>query len=483
MLKKIPTGGGAAVALSSGEVDDLRTSLGLTAVDPHVSYVDVLSSDSAVTIKSKIETINAETGPGDSQDVGRIINLSGKRMVTDFLTISQAQTLMGVKGAGQLALNPLAVGVDPGDGTTGYITVANDFRSSGGIAAQGLWGNIDIDASGSQGMATPTRIHGLYGPLRAGSAAMPTMFNIGVYGAKNDGIHFDDGNDKLVAIRLRQEGSLERGIYIGGSDCKLHDIGTVSQGTAMEIAGAAVEMDTFDIWRSGSPTAAPTLKITGASNGCVLKSGTIEGDTLFIGKNANGANLGINSKAQFAFVHFKLKSGFTGRTSLFKAQSADLIEFISCKWGQTGNGSITPYNYLIEITNTDDPEQDGLVKIIGGSGMLRFLGRAGDTNKMKMDCLKHIINKPWRLLFEWGRMGTVEDVPYWAVDSSDPTIRTHLACDGATYNVADQPFGYLNWAAHHGNWAARLDDGVTTFTMPIIPRSDSYTIPSLRAIP
>lgn len=489
MLKKIPSLGADPVALSTGEVNDLRTSIGLTAVDTHTSDVIVLSTDSAATIKSKIETINAavDTSGGVewSEGVGRLVNLAGAKLTTGFLSVSQAQNLQGVKGSTILTLDSGAVVVNPGDGVTGYVTLANDFRSHSGIAGQGEWGNFDIDASPSQGMGLDPaiQIHGLYAPLRVGSANMPTIYNVGVYGAKNDGIHLEGGNDKLVFYRMRQEGSLGRGVYVAGSDCKGSDIGTVAQGTAMEIDSAAVEINKFDIWRSNSPTSDPTLKITGASNGCVFNSGTIEGNTLFIGKNSSNTNRGINSHAKFIATHFKLKSGFTGRTSLFEARGADLVEFIGCKWGQTGNsGLITPYNYLIEVTNAGGSDIDGLIKIIGGSGMLRMLGRVGATNRQKMDCLKHIINKPERLLFEWGRMGTVEWVAEHVINPTDPTLFTHMPCDGRTVNVIDQPFLYLNVMAHFGNWSALLDDAVATFQMPRIGSIDAYTIPAIRAV-
>lgn len=446
------------------------------------AFVTVLATDSAATIRSKILTLNDETVEGSPEGVGRIVQLPAARLTTDGLSISQAQTVKGVKGSTILTLSSTATLLDLGSGVGAYIRILDDFLSSGGIAGQGVIEDLDIDATASQAMVSPATIHGLYAPDRAGDAVAHTYRNVTVYGAKNDGIHLAGGNDKLVCYRMRQEGSLGRGIYISGSDCKAKDIGSVAKGSAMEIDSAAVEMDTFDLWRRSDCNTDPTLKITGASNGCVIKSGTVEGQTLFIGKNENATNRYLNSNAKFAFVHFKYDSVQTP-TSYFEARSADMVELVNCKFGESGNGTITPYNYLIEITNTGGTDRNGMVKIVGGAGLMRFVGRAGATNKMRIDALKHICNLPQRLLFEWGRMGQVDWVPAWAVDSSDPTMRTHLKCDGATYAKADYPFGYLAWAAHYGNWAALLDDATVNFTMPTYTAVSADCVPAIRVLP
>ena len=441
--------------------------------------VTVLTTDSSATAKTKIETVNAETVSGSPEGVGRIVQLPAARVTTPGLTLSQAQTLKGVKGSTILTLASDAVLLDRGGGVGGYITIGNDFLSSGGIAGQGVIEDLDIDASATQAMVSPATLHGLYAPVRAGSATLHTMRNVTVYSAKDDGIHFASGNDKLVAYRLRQEGSRGRGIYVSGSDLKAKDIGSVAKGSAMEIDAAAVEMDTFDLWRRSDCNADPTLKITGATNGCVIKSGTVEGKTLFIGKNENAANRYINSKAQFAFVHFKYDSIQTP-DCFFEAQSADMVELFGCKFGVSGNDVVTPYNYLIKITATGGDDRKGLVKIVGGGGIARYIGRVGATNLMVLDCAKHICDTPKNLRFEWGVMGQIEIVPNWACDAVDPAVRTHMRMDGVARTKVNYPFGYLCATVNTGGL---LDDGIANFTLEELPVISSNFSYAMRFIP
>lgn len=442
--------------------------------------VHVLETDSEASIVSKIETVGEEVSEGSPAGVGRRVALPASRVVVnDMITVSQAQSLKGVKGSTLLTLGSNAVLPDLGSGVGAFIVIGDDFRSEGGIAGQGVIEDLDIDARASQDMLSPTTIHGFYMPERAGDATAHTIRNVTVYGAKNNGIHIGGGNDKLVCYRMRQENSEGVGIYIGGSDCKASDIGSTATGSAMEIDSAAVEMDKFDLWRSSGANSDPTLKITGATNGCVIKSGTVEGKTLFIGKNESALNRYINAKAQFAFVHFKFDAN-QSPDCYFEAQSADMVELISCKFGISGNSVITPYDYLIKITNTGGADRDGVVKIIGGSGMLRFIGRPGATNKPRMDCLKHYCDQPKRVLFEWGVPGQVEIVPNWACDAVDPHVRTHVRFDGTARDKADFPFGYLAATIDTGG---TLDDVNTTFTLPELPVLSSAYSYAMRVIP
>lgn len=424
--------------------------------------VYVNSTDDAATIESKLETINDEVDPGSPEGVGRIVQLCAGRLTTGPLSISQAQTIRGIKGSSILTLGPGYTLLDQGGGVGAYFTIKNDFLSSGGIAGQGVFEDFEIDASETQNLVSPATIHGLHAPTRAGDAVAHTYRNVTVYNAKDNGINLEGGNDKLVADRLRQEGSLGVGIKISGSDCKAQNIGSVAKGSAMVIDSAAVEMTQFDLWRRSDCNTDPTLQITGASNGCVITSGTVEGQTLFIGKNENAANRYINSQAKFAFVHFKYDSN-QSPTSYLEVRSADMVELFGCKFGVSGNSTVTPYDYLIEITNTGGADRDGLVKVIGGGGLCRFIGRVGATNKMVIDAVKHICNKPKNLRFEWGVMGQVEIVPDWACDAVDPAVRTHMRFDGVARNKTDYPFGYLCATVDTGG---TLDDGVPTFTLP-----------------
>jgi hypothetical protein len=479
--------GKGAVAAGFARLNNVGSESDRVAMDGATSNgltTTVLSTDSAATAKSKIETVNAESGSTNdvlwSDGVGRQVSLGPGRILVPELTLSQAQTLRGVKGSTILAHDGSAI-TDQGGGVGGFVTVRDDYRSHSGIAGQGAIEDLDIDATIGGSVVGPAVIHGFYHPPRSGAANAHTIRNVGVYNAPNNGIHYDAGNDKLVAQRLRQEGAGGVGIYIGGSDCKGSDFGSVAVGSSCEINGAAVELDKFDFWRPNGANSDPTLKITGATNGCVVKSGTVEGKTLFIGKNENNSNKYINAKAQFAFVHFKLKDQVPD--CLFEAQSADMVELISCKFGFSGNDIVTPVDYLIKITGATP----GIVKIIGGGGLLRFVGRAGATNKILMDCGKHICDQPGRLLFEWGRMGTVEFVPVAATagSSADGSLKTHLPFDGGatTYNLADYKFGWLNLQAYLGNTSAALDTAPATFTMPELPALSSYCAPGLRFIP
>lgn len=476
-LARALSAGGIVTIVGPGTYAEMVAPDGSTAENG--ATVTVLTTDSAGTAKSKIETVNAETVSGSPEGVGRIVQLPAARVTTAGLTLSQAQTLKGIKGSTILTLASDAVLLDRGGGVGAYVTIANDFLSRGGIAGQGVIEDLDIDASATQAMVSPATLHGLYAPVRAGSATLHTMRNVTVYSAKDDGIHFASGNDKLVAYRLRQEGSLGRGIYVGGSDLKAKDIGSVAKGSAMEIDAAAVEMDTFDLWRRSDCNADPTLKITGATNGCVIKSGTVEGKTLFIGKNENAANRYINSKAQFAFVHFKYDAIQTP-DCFFEAQSADMVELFGCKFGVSGNDVVTPYNYLIKITATGGDNRKGLVKIVGGGGIARFIGRVGATNLMVLDCAKHICDTPKNLRFEWGVMGQIEIVPNWACDAVDPAVRTHMRMDGVARTKVNYPFGYLCATVNTGGL---LDDGIANFTLEELPVISSNFSYAMRFIP
>lgn len=168
-----------------------------------------------------------------------------------------------------------------------------------------------------------------------------------------------------------------------------------------------------------------------------------------------------------------------------EVNSADLVELISCKFGRSGPDPVeeddfTPYEYLIKITNTGATINRGLVKIIGGSGLLRYLGRDSETNKMRIDATGHICDHPECLVFEWGPLGTVEMVPEFSTNPANP-LRTHLRCDGSEYDSQDQPFAYLNVNAYLGN-IVRLDDE-TTFVMPVLPALSNNCVPAIRAVP
>jgi hypothetical protein len=399
--------------------------------------------------------------------------------------LSQGQSLRGVKGSTILTLDNTAPLIDRGGDIAAFITVDDDYRGSLGVSGQGVIEDLDIDATYSGSLGDISKLHGLYAPARVGSANLHTMRNVGVYNARNDGIRFETGNDKLVCDRLRSERAVETGIYLAGGDVKARAIGSVSTGTALKIDSVAVEVDQFDLWRmEDANLELPTLEVIGGSNGCVIKSGTVEGFTRFIGGNATPGSQYRNSKAQFAFVHFKHVVPIVGDPPLcyLEVRDADLVELVSCKWGVSGNSSPDDiYQYLIMITNSGNVDNNGIVKVIGGSGMLRFLGRDGATNKMRIDATDHICNIPQRLLFEWGRLGAIEMVPPFAVDPLDP-LRTHLRCDGTEYNTKDQPFGYLNVDAYFDSWTAKLSDD-TTFRTPNLPALSSNCVPAIRAVP
>jgi hypothetical protein len=374
-----------------------------------------------------------------------------------------------------------------GDQIAAYITIDEQWYTKDGVAGQGVIQDLDIYAKYTGTLGDIQAVHGIYAPIRVdpNASKIHTIRNVAVYDANNNGIHFDKGNDKLVGDRLRSEGATGIGMYLAGGDIKLRAIGSVSTGTALKIDGAAVEIDQFDLWRPDTgATTDPTLHIIGGPNGCVLKSGTVSGKTLF--KGSNGSNdTGqhyINSKAQFAFVHFKHDTHQPLLNCYFESRSADLVELISCKFGATGYDDIsaTRYKYLIMISG--DEGQQGLVKISGGTGMLRYLGRdSTGSNRLRIDATDHICDAPKLLLFDWGRLGTIEMVPLWAVESSNP-LRTHLRCDGSPYLISDQPFAYLNVDAYLDNWTAKLTDS-GSFNVPRLPALSSSCVLAIRAIP
>ena len=359
--------------------NDFRQYLGFGPLNDSGGPVLVFNNDSSADIKTKIETLNVEAVPdGPPAGIGRLIQLPAGRLTTENLLLSQAQSLRGVKGSTILTLDSEATVTDRGRGIGAYITIKDDYRSEDGISGQGVIEDLDIDVNNVEPPGPPglSKIHGLYAPspVLHEHANLHTMRNVAVYNANDDGIHFDAGNDKLVCDRPRSEGSGGVGIYLAGGDVKARAVGSVSDGSAMMIVSGAVELDQFDLWRKNF-NGDPTLDIVGGANGCIIKSGTVEGWTRFTGKNEDpelpvGISYYLNSRAQFAFVHFKYDANQmpSGDSCYFEARSADLVELVSCKFGGTGNETITtPYTYLIMITNQGDEAGNGLVKISGGS--------------------------------------------------------------------------------------------------------------------
>lgn len=484
--------------------DDFRKYLGDELGGPVIVYRGELSAD----IQTKIEDTNPlqELTPESPAGVGRVVQLLAGRLKTGELLLRQAQSVFGVKGSTILTLDSATPVSDQGGGVGAYITIDNDFKVRDGVAGQGVIQDLDIDVGASIEMSVD-HIHGLYAPDRTiivpppDGANLHTMRNVAVYNAKTDGIHFAAGNDKLVCDRLRSEGSGGIGIYLAGGDIKARAMGSSAVGPALRIDGAAIELDQFDLWRPNGASSDPTLDIIGGTNGCVVKSGTIEGKTRFLGKNTSGDNdhspRFINCRAQFAFVHFKHDKKQDCDCYL-EAQSADLVELISCKFGRSGpdkagEDDFTPYPYLIKISNEGldtDPDNLGLVKISGGTGMLRYLGRFGDVIKMRMDCTKHFCNFPRLVLFDWGRPGTIEVVPVWAVDSPDPKIRTHVRMDGLSRSRDEFPFGFLAWGIGRGlvgggpDRTLDDDDGLgNNWKPPLLPNVSSDYCYAMRVIP
>lgn len=450
----------------------------------------VHSSDTTVpgTVEGKISDINPPPPGDDPAGIGRLVILPAGSLTTQEILLSQAQSLRAVKGSAILKLEHGSPLTERHDGIAAYVTIDEPFYTKDGIAGQGVIQDLDIDAS--YGDDDPpegiTAVHGLYAPPRGDDPSyVHTMRNVAVYNARNNGIHLDVGNDRLVADRLRSELANGIGIYMAGSDVKLRAVGSVAFGSALKVSGSAIEMDQFDLWRPDHDfTSDPTLEINGGANGCVIKSGTVSGKTLFIGNN-NSEDTSyhyINTKAQFAFVHFKHDENQSDLDCYFEAKSADLVELISCKFGASGTGTIEhKYPYLIKISAADDIGM-GLLKITGGTGLVRFLGRQGTgNNRMVIDANKHICNEPKLLLFDWGRLGTIEMVPLCAVDSTNP-LCTHLRCDGTQYNSRDQPFAYLNVDAYLDHWTAELHDNVN-FNVPDLPALSHNCVPAIRAIP
>jgi hypothetical protein len=140
------------------------------------------------------------------------------------------------------------------------------------------------------------------------------------------------------------------------------------------------------------------------------------------------------------------------------------------------------YDYLIKISNTDSDINRGIVKVIGASGMVRYMGRStGDNNRMVIDAAIHICNIPQLLLFEWGPLGTVEMVPALSVDPTND-LRTHLRCDGAEYDPELYPFAFLNVAAYSGATVS-LAALPESFKMPNLPALSADSVPAMRLVP
>ena len=488
--------------------DQFRNYLGDEIGGPVVVYHDNDAGD----VEDKIHDVNDAqeiTTPESPAGRGRLVQLPAGRLKTGELILRQAQSVRGVKGSTILTLDSEATISDQGGDLGAYITIDDDFRVHDGVAGQGVIQDLDIDVTASQVMNDPEQIHGLYAPQRSAGGNVHTMRNVAVYNAKTNGIHFSAGNDKLVCDRLRSEGALGIGIYLAGGDIKARALGSSAKGSALKIDSAAIELDQFDLWRISSPIAEqPTLDIIGGSNGCVIKSGTVEGNTRFKGKNnsADSHDTGVggsggptsprflNSKAQFAFVHFK-HSVDQAPDCYFEAESADLVELISCKFGRSGPdpktddpdyGLFFKYNYLIKITKSGSSTDNlGLIKISGGGGLVRYLGRVGSSTDMRMvmDCKKHFCNHPELVLFDWGRPGSVEIVPVWAVDSPDASLRTHVRMDGNWRSKEEYPFGYLCATIGNAGGYGTLDDSETQWKAELLPDVSSNYCYAMRVVP
>lgn len=259
---------------------EFRAYLGFGPKDEAGGPVRVYSSDDAATIKTKIEDVN-DPPVGDSPEgVGRLVLLPAGRLTTDQLVLQQGQSLRGVKGSTILTLKAGATMSDVGENYGAYIKIGDTCLALNGIAGQGVIEDLDIDLIHSGSAGPVDAVHGLFAPQRGPGvdANLHTIRNVAVYNATGDGIHFEGGNDKLVCDRLRSERAVERGMYLAGGDVKARAIGSASFGSALEISGAAVELNQFDLWRPETADGTiPTLKVTGGTNGCVIQSGTVEG--------------------------------------------------------------------------------------------------------------------------------------------------------------------------------------------------------------
>lgn len=509
-LKKIPTLGGAPVALTSTEVDDARSGLGFNAVDSRLFAVDVHSNDSAATVKTKVETLLPFAVAADSPvGFGRLVRFPSDEVISGRMSLSTMQSLEGIKGASQVKFDPTGLTA----GTYGHLELQNDSLSKNGIRGNGTIRDLDFNGNRSAWEASypGVAVDGYYAADRAGGVKCIShrMDNVAAHNYTRHGFYIGVGNDQLVMNRVRSEGCKGFAMVLSASDIKASDLGLNGDGGALNIVGCAPEISTVDLFMGSVFTGEGTLHITD-SVGPQIKGGTVDGRTIIRGRNDSGVTHRYeNSRILLEKMVFKhsqtLNSAvnYAGGTPLYVYDSyvvvedADGVQLVLPRFifDETLAASTLP-DYLIKVASSTGQEQrNGKVFLSQAKGLVHIMGRPGAPGgamRQLMGCKKHWANRPDLTAFDWGAPGQVEFVPAWCVNAADPTLRTHVAFDGVTnYPKVDYPWGYLAATINKGvggigtpGTNGTLDDAATTFTLPYIPNQHAdYGVAAMRILP
>ena len=469
--------------------------------------VYVSETDSAETIASKIETLGDEEVNNSPQGQGRLVCLPSSGILTGPLSLSTMQSLEGTKGSTIFGFDPPLIGFGVAD--TAHLTLLDDSVSKNGIRGNGVLRDIDFDGNRQTWEDdNPTAVvHGYFGDDRSsGKCISHRMDNVSFSNYTGHGCYIGKGNDQLVANRLRAENNRGTALVIKSSDCKLHDLGLVSQGYnadttrragALLIDGAAPEIETCDFYLPTDAECEATVICLDAQR-FQFKGGTISGRTICRGRNDQGTtNRYENAAALFAGITFKHDEDLASTrfysgvdqvytySSYFVSEDIDAIKLVSPRFGfdTTLSTSLLP-DYLIELlTSTGNNERIGKVFISDASGLVVLTGRVGNVIKQRIGCKTHFANKPENVVFDWGIPGRPEPVPKWLVDNADPSQITHIAFDGTSRTKEDYPFGYLCATINPGGTHGTLDDVNTTFTLPELPQLSSSYVWAMRCVP
>jgi hypothetical protein len=472
--------------------------VGFVTADERESDVFILSTDTAALIKQAVETLQAETTPTAPFGRGRRINFPAAKITTGSMALSTMQSLKGVKGSSVPFFDPAGLA----DGEHGHLVLQDDSLAMHGIRGNGVIEDLDFDGN-RQGWeaANPSKVvHGYWAPDRSsGKCIAHTMRNVAFYGHTGIGVNIGRGNDQFVGERVRVEGSKSWAMRLASSDIKGSKFGLTGDGGALFIDSCAPELDTMDLFMPASFTGECTLLIY-RSQRVQMKGGTVEGRSIVRGRNALANGRYENSRIRLQGLAFKhsdqLNStpGYSGGTPLYVYDSYLTLEDIDgvtldgCSFGfsESLDAALLP-DYLMAIRATGGvAARRGKVFLSNAQGLVSVLGRVGDgVYRQRMGCKKHWADRPKETVFEWGAPGAPRPMPLWAVDSNDPTVRTHVRCDGTTYSKLDLPFLYLSMTLDPtpgGNNNGTLDDGVPNCTVPDLPLiSSSYcwAIPAL----
>lgn len=460
----------------------------------------VLSTDSAAQIKEAVETLLPEQTAGTPFGRGLTVRFPSSEVVTTTMSLSTMQSVKGRKGS-PLTFSPSGLA----DGEYGHLTLLHDSLSHQGLRGNGVLEDLDFRGNRQvwqNGGANPNKVvHGYWAPDRPGNekCIAHNMRNVAFYGHSGIGVNIGKGNDQWVGERVRVEAAKLWAMRLASSDIKASKLGLNGDGGALWIDGAAVELDTCDFFIPDTFNAECTVLAENATR-VQIKGGTCDGRMIFRGRNDQGTTVRYeNARMRVRDLVIKhaqalnATPGYAGGSPLyvydcyFLAEDIDGVTLDGCSFAfdTTLAASALP-DYLIGIkTTTGNRARLGVVQLFNAGGLMHLIGRPGDANgiEARMGCKKHWSNEPHLTMFGWGVPGQVEEVPNWACDHPDPTMRTHVRFDGNMLLKERHPFGYLARTINPGGTHGTLDDGNASVLMPELPQLSSWACRAMRVVP